>query len=220
MNLITSLRDSIFRPKTAMAAIADPMMDIGEVLLDTVFEDGILKDIPIIGTIAGVAKVSVAVRERQLAKNTYAFIKGIRERTISQEKLEEYRHKLDDPKIANRELGYVLLLLDHEIHAEKSVILGRMYAAVVDQSISWEQFQELSEALDRMFMADFPVLERMRYGTPLMAGIRERELHGVERLRSLGLATGTDRTWDDNAKGDRFVISDLGKLMMEFVGGR
>lgn len=62
MNLITSLRDSIFRP------MADPMIDLGEVLLDTVFEDGALKDIPIIGTIAGMAKVSVAVRERQLAK--------------------------------------------------------------------------------------------------------------------------------------------------------
>ena len=213
MNLIPSFRDSIFKP------MADPMMDIGEVFLDTVFEDGILKNIPIIGTIAGIAKASVAVRDRQLAKNTYAFIKGLREYTVSQEKLEEYRHKLEDPKIANRELGYVLLLLDREIHAEKSVFFGRMYAAVVDQSISWEQFQELSEALDRMFMADFPVLERMRYGAPLMAGVRERELHGVDRLRSLGLAAGTDRTWDDTAKGDRFVISDLGKLMMEFVGG-
>ena len=213
MNLIPSFRDSIFRPMT------DPMMDIGEVLLDTVFMDGILKDIPIIGTIAGITKATVAIRERQLAKNTYAFIKGIREKTIPQEKLDEYRQKLEDPKKADKELGYVLLLLDREIRAEKSVILGRMYAAVFDQSISWEQFQELSEALDRMFMTDFPVLERMRYGTPLMSGVRERELHGVERLRSLGLATGTDRTWDDTAKGDQLVISDLGKLMMEFVGG-
>lgn len=213
MDLISSFRKSIFTPMKA------PMMDIGEVLLDTVFEDGILKEIPIIGTIAGIAKASVAIRERQLAKNTYAFIKGLREHTISQEKLEDYRRKHDDPKKAEKELGYVLLLLDREIHAEKSVILGHMYAAVVDQSISWEQFQELSEALDRMFMADFPVLERMRYGTPLMAGVREGELHGVDRLRSLGLATGTDRTWDDTAKGDRFVISDLDKLMMEFVGG-
>ena len=80
-------------------------------------------------------------------------------------------------------------------------------------------FPSTPTIVDRMFMTDFPVLERMRYGTPLMSGVRERELHGVERLRSLGLATGTDRTWDDTAKGDRLVISDLGKLMMEFVGG-
>lgn len=214
MNLIPSFRDSLFKP------MADPMIDIGEVFLDTVLEDGILKEIPIIGTIAGVVKASVAIRERQLAKNTYAFIKGLREYTIPQEKLDKYQRKLEDPKIANRELGYVLLLLDRVIHAEKSEILGRMYAAVVDQSIGWEQFQELSEVLDRMFIADFPVLERMSYGVPLMTGVRESELHGVERLHSLGLVAGTDRTWDDTAKGDRFVISDLGKLMMEFVEGR
>ena len=113
----------------------------------------------------------------------------------------------------------MLLLLDREIYAEKSVILGCMYAAVVDQRITWEQFQELSEALDRMFMADFQVLKRMRFDASFSAGVRERELHGVERLRSLGLAIGTDRTWDDTAKGDRFVISKLGRLMMEFAGG-
>ena len=213
MNLIPSFRDSIFIPMT------DPMMDVGEVFLDTVFEDGILKDIPIIGTIAGVAKATIAIHERQLAKNTYAFIKGLREKTIPQRKLEEYRHKLEDSKKSDKELGYVLLLLDHEIRAEKSEILGRMYAAVIDQSISWEQFQELSEALDRMFMEDFSVLERMRYGAPFTAGVRGREIHGVERLRSLGLAIETDRTWEDTAKGDRFVISELGKLMMTFIGG-
>ena len=213
MNLIPSFRDSLFKP------MADPMMDIGEVFLDTVFEDGVLKEIPIIGTIAGLAKATVAIRERQLAKNTYAFIKGLREKNLSQEKLDAYRKKLDDPKVAERELGYVILLLDREIRAEKSLILGRMYAALVDQSISWEQFQELSEALDRMFMADFQVLARIRYETPLMTGVRKRELHGVERLWSLGLAISTaDRSWDDVANGDRFVISDLGRLMMRFVG--
>ena len=213
MNLISSFRDSIFKP------MADPMMNIGEVLLDTVFEDGVLKEIPIIGTIIGIAKASVAIHERQLAKNAYAFIKGLQEGSVPPERLDEYKQKLEDPKIAERELGYVLLLLDREIYAEKSVILGRMYAAVVDQRITWEQFQELSEALDRMFMVDFQVLKRMRFDAPFSAGVRERELHGAERLRSIGLAIGTDRTWDDTAKGDRVVISNLGRLMMEFAGG-
>lgn len=212
MNLITSFRDSIFKP------MEDPMMDVGEVLLDTVFEEGIIKNIPIIGVIAGIAKVTVAIHERQLAKNTYAFIKGIREKTIPQEKLDEYRHKLEDPKKANKELGYVLLLLDREVHAEKSIALGRMYAAFIDQSISWEQFQELSEALDRMFLTDFSVLKRMKYDSLLTVGVRERELHGLERLHSIGLVIGMDRTWDDTEKGERFEISNLGKQMTNFIG--
>ena len=52
-----------------------------------------------------------------------------------------------------------------------------IFGIVLDQSISWEQFQELSEALDRMFMADFPVVELMRYGSPHMEGVRACGIH-------------------------------------------
>ena len=84
-DLIPSLRNTIVHPMT------DPMEDIGEIMIDSIFEDGLLKDIPIIRTIASFAKVGVSLRERNLAKNTYAFICGLRKRQIPQDKLENYR---------------------------------------------------------------------------------------------------------------------------------
>ena len=47
LNLVPALRESL------TDSIGDTMIDISEVFLDTIFEDGILKDIPIIGTFAG-----------------------------------------------------------------------------------------------------------------------------------------------------------------------
>ena len=214
MDLVPSLKESIFNP------LSGPMIETSEVFLDTVFENGILKDIPIIGTIAGLSKATIALRERQLAKNTYAFIKGIREKNIPEEKLKKYKRKLEDPRQAEKELGLVLRLLDHEIYVEKAEILGRAYAAVVGDRIDMDQFREIAEAVNRMFMADFVVLKQLNAGTPLTDGMRVKEAHGLQRLKSLGLAIETEeRTWDDVANGDRLVISEFGKLLINFVEG-
>ena len=68
LNLVPSLGKSLVGP------LGNTVIDIGEVFLDTVFDEGILKEIPIIGTIASLTKAGISLRERNLAKNTYAFI--------------------------------------------------------------------------------------------------------------------------------------------------
>lgn len=220
MDLIPSFRQSLF------SNTADPMMDLGEIFLDTVFEDGILKEIPVIKTIIALVKTGTALRERQMSINIIEFLKGLRERTISQEKIEAHRKRLEDPKCANRELGFVLLMLEREIHAEKAQISGRAYAAVVDYEITWDQYQELVEALDRMFMKDFTILERIGHGMLLPISTREDEMYGLQRLQGLGLAAEQnkveqrDKTWGDLEKGDPVAITSFGRLLLRFTERR
>lgn len=219
MDLIPSFKKSLF------SNTVDPIMDLGEIFLDTVFEDGILKEIPVIKSIIALVKTGTALRERQMAKNTYAFIKGLRERTISQEKIDAHRKRLEDPKCASRELGFVLLMLEREIHAEKARISGRSYAAVVDGEITWDQYQELVEALDRMFMKDFTILERIGHGMLLPIGTREDEMYGLQRLQGLGFAAEQNKveqrgkTWGDLENGDPVVITSFGRLLLRFTKG-
>lgn len=181
MNLVPALQESLIEP------LGDTAIDIAEVFLDTVFEDGILKDIPIIGTLAAFTKVGISLRERNLAKNTYAFILGFRKRAISTEQINKYRERMKDPKAAEKELGYALTLLDRETQYQKAVFLGRAYRAFVDEAISWDKFVELSEVISRMFMIDFKHLLRVAKGRPLNFGLREDELYGMQRLEGLGL---------------------------------
>ncbi len=105
--------------------MADPIEDIGEIMIDSVFEDGVLKDIPIIRTIASFAKIGISLRERNLAKNSFAFICGVRSQQISEDKMEKYRKRMEDPKQAEKELGYVLILLDKETQIKKSELYGK-----------------------------------------------------------------------------------------------
>lgn len=197
MNLVPALQESLIEP------LEDTAVDIAEVFLDTVFEDGILKDIPIIGTLAAFTKVGISLRERNLAKNTYAFILGFRKRAISTGIKNKYRERMKDPKAAEKELGYALTLLDRETQYQKAVFLGRAYRAFVDEAISWDKFVELSEAISRMFMIDFKHLLRVAKGMPLNCGVREDELYGMQRLEGLGLISEIE----SHASGTTFVMT-------------
>ena len=213
MNLVPALQESLIEP------LEDTAVDIAEVFLDTVFEDGILKDIPIIGTLAAFTKVGISLRERNLAKNTYAFILGFRKRAISTERMNKYRERMKDPKAAEKELGYALTLLDRETQYQKAVFLGRAYRAFVDEAISWDKFVELSEVISRMFMIDFKHLLSVAKDTPLNFGIREDELYGMQRLEGLGLiseikphVSGTTFVSDG-----RYKTTSLGRCLISLM---
>lgn len=210
INLVPTLWESLVEP------IGDTTKDIAEVLLDTVFEDGILKDIPIIGTIASLTKVGISLRERNLAKNTYAFIHGFRKRTISTDRINKYKERMKDPKSAERELGYVLTLLDKETQYQKGILLGRAYSTFVDAEITWEKFIEISEVISRMFMIDFTHLIRIMEGAPINFGVREDEMHGIQRLEGLGLISEIKPYVSDKAIviGEGYKATSLGRFLV------
>lgn len=71
-NLIPSLKASLFNPIST--SMSDSLIDIAELGLDSVLQDGVLKDVPIFGTIASLCKTGVNLRERNLIRQTAVFI--------------------------------------------------------------------------------------------------------------------------------------------------
>lgn len=212
-DLIPSLRNTILSPMT------DPMADIGEIMIDSIFEDGLLKEIPIIRTIASFAKMGVSLRERNLAKNTYAFIYGLRNQQIPQDKLEKYRKRMEDPKQAEKELGYSLILLDKETQIKKAELYGKAYRLFINENISWNQYLELTEAISRMFMADFSHFNRIASASPLQAGVRQEELYGFQRLKGLGLVAEEFFSGNESGLilGSRFSITLFGQMLYKLI---
>lgn len=215
VDLVLSLRESILMPMT------DPIMDVGEVLIDSVFEEGILKNIPIIGTIAGITKAGVSLRERNLAKNAYAFIMGLRKNLLDEKEKEKYRNRMEDPKIAEKELGYVLVLLDKEAQVNKAELYGKAYGLFINENILWDKFVELTEAISRMFMIDFRRLERLTIGLPLRAGVKEEELYGFHRLKGLGLIEGGNVKPEISGLTivNQYNLTSFGKMLKELMEG-
>lgn len=161
MQLVTELKDSLFNDD-----IADLCIDLTEIGIDSVMDDGVLAEVPIDKTIVALSKTGLAIRERNMLKQTLAFIRAFNSETISDEQLQKYKDKMTDNKYAEKELGRVLYLLDRNIDNVKSAILGKIFNAYVNGKMGWDKFCELSEVNERMLVSDYKMLlsdEKMQY---------------------------------------------------------
>jgi hypothetical protein len=71
--LSNSLKDTL-----ADSDLQNVTSDLAETFTDTLLNDGILKDIPILGTIIGLAKASISLNERLLIKKLIYFLSELK----------------------------------------------------------------------------------------------------------------------------------------------
>ena len=179
--IIPAFEISMFDP-----TLSDVIVEMAEIGIDSCLEDGVLKSIPIVSAIIGVAKTGQHIHDRNLLMQTFDFIKAFNEKRISREKLERYKSKIQSsPKKAEKELGRVLVLLNANADTQKSKILGRLYYNYVDEEIDWASFCELSDATERLFLSDIDLLLSVKNGK--IHNTEQCESYRAERLAAVGL---------------------------------
>lgn len=209
--LVPALKNTLF---SSTHEIVSEYVELG---LDVLLESEALKGIPVVNTMAAICKTGYNLHERNLIKQTLAFISEFNSESIPQKKLDEHREKLNaDPKEAEKELSRVLIILGKQIDEIQSKVSGSFYASYVKGTISWEKFCELTEANRRMFVSDYALL----FEAAIKGGlkIQNRELYQVDRLISLGLLQNQNRlggnVWmdftDNSKKQNDIIVTSLG----------
>ena len=114
----------------------DSIGDITELGIDSLLDDGVFKDLPIVSMLVGVKNTYQNIHDRNLLKQTLTFIKQFNSGSINQEKLNKYRDMLNtDSKKAEKELGRVLIILNSTIDMEKSQMLANLYKSYINELI-------------------------------------------------------------------------------------
>ena len=179
--LIDDFEKSLFNP------VQPVVIDLTELSIDSLMDDGILKDLPIVSTIIGVLKISKNIHDRNLLKQTLNFINEFNSNQIDEYKLNNYKKLVEtDSKKCEEELGRVLLLLDRFIDKEKSIMLAKIFKAYVEEFISWSEFCEYSEIINRLFIQDMSLLKKI-YDGVVNDTSDITDTYRVERLNSLGI---------------------------------
>ena len=167
----------------------DTSIDYGEVALDYFLDDKIIKDIPIIGTLANLGKCIISIKNLQFAKNYYTFIRLIRNNKKTVEELEKHIKCLNNnPKQMKKEIDTLLIYLEEYKNSDKIQYMSNIYRAFLSPeilAIDWNQTLIYFEILGRLLPDDIETLKRIAvYG----AQAREFSDHsGVLRLFALGL---------------------------------
>lgn len=221
-SILNSLQESIFRPD--VSDLKDSLLEYSELAIDSVMEDGILKDIPILGTIASLCKTGINIHDRHLLKQTALFLVSVNDGTIPPETIIEHKKILEeDPKKGEAELSRVLLLINRSTEQIQAIILGSFYKAYINGLITWGKFCELTEANNRMFLDDYELLRLFYKYSLSQRMILGETISQAQRLVSLGLliqnhteATVTDQILNIGLDVP-FTISPLGKLFVDLL---
>lgn len=143
-SLDKTLKDSDLRNVTA---------GLSEVLIDSLIEDGFAKDIPIIGTIVGVGKVALGIRERLFLKKIIYFISELKE--IPTSKRHKMIDKIDSSQKYRIKVGEKLLYIiekceDHE----KSKIVAYLFSAFIEGILTYDEFLRSASVVEKIIPED------------------------------------------------------------------
>jgi hypothetical protein len=163
-----------------------------EIGIDSMMEDGLMKDIPFISTAVSIYKIGKSVRERQHIKKLAKFLREINRGATDEDKRKEYREKfMNSGQYRNQELEYIMILIDRYIDANKPALLAKLYLAYLDGTVNWNDFVTYAEVIDRFLLGDSEFLTSYPSRFPVTSNFGDA--HAL-RLAMLGLVTEIEQT--------------------------
>lgn len=167
----------------------DGVSEIAEVGLDSIMNDGILKEIPFFSTAITVYKIGHSIKDRNNIKKMAVFFNEINKGIVSEEKRIGYQEKIrQNEKFRNQEIEYLLVLIDRYVGYDKPKMLAKLFMVYLEDTITWCEMAMYSEVIDRFILSDFDTL---------MASSGEVVIHenigneSILRLIALGLMVET-----------------------------
>lgn len=205
-NLPDKIVESVYSPELNQLGL-----DVAEVAFDALLDDGILKDLPIIGSIITLFKGAMDIRDRIFVAKIARFLFNLTSTPFEQR--ESFKREIHKNSKIKRKVGAsLMLILDRLDDIEKTDFLAKCFRAYLCNNISFDQFRRLSAAIDIAFIADLKTICSER------SNVEEEEHICLSDLARTGLvefrASGIQGPWDEMGT-IRYSLSPLGK---QFVG--
>ena len=188
----------------------DLLKEAAEFTLDAVLDDGVVKNIPVVGTVAKLFRMCVGVQGYVFAKKVRRFLEELT--TIPQEDRDHFARQIEnDKKEQSRTAEVLVVLLDKLDDIQKTPLLARAFGGYVRSEYDFSTFQRLAAAIDRCLVLDLAVLERLSNPSALepfvgdvLTGAGLVHVEAIPALRGPGAET-------------TYGITKLGRLFLQVV---
>lgn len=137
---------------------ADVLSDWGEIAIDSFFENGAIKEIPIFGTALKVVRGGKAIRDYFFIQKLSEFVRNAK--ALSPDKIRNFRMKLQaDRDFAKRTATHLAIVLDRFDELEKATLLAKIFGSYINGLLDQHQMKRLASALDRTLLTDIVALK-------------------------------------------------------------
>jgi hypothetical protein len=207
------MNDSLSLPlfeSIAESPLAGLGTDLGEVVLDSILDDGVLKEIPIIGSVVALFKTGSNIRDRFYLKKLLLFLQAMA--SLSPDDKHRFSSFFESSKERERFGESLLLLLEKSNDMQKPELLGHLWAACARGELPFDQCMRISFMIDSVYFSDLTFLSEMR------TGVQRENTPIAESLHRAGFVSyaGTDGGNDDDplSAGTRYSVNEFGKTLL------
>lgn len=127
-------------------------LDYSEVALDSILKDGVLKDLPIIGTVLGLYRMGYSLKERHTIKKILAFLNCMND--ISGDEKEKFVDRLNDEDKNGELFEKLLITLDRLDDTIKAEMIGNLFRMYIMDVIDRQMFLRCSNIIEKAFVSD------------------------------------------------------------------
>lgn len=214
-----------------MQTIADSfesVLDNSAVIIDTAVDllkdEECAKSIPFVSIVMAAYHIGKTIRERHHLEKLNEFIQEIAAGTVDVKKRNKYLTTWHaDKKTREKELEYLIVIIDRYLHKDMARMLARIYLAYLEKKLSWQEVLSYSAVIDRLLPGDYEALKR---GNMEDVDFDDTE-DTVLRLVGLGLMVSHGKDMQMpvsgtlsipvNSRSD-FNITDFGQKFLEIIG--
>ena len=204
------------------------LSDNSPVIIDTAIN--LMKDpeytssIPFVSIAVAVYHIGRTVRERHHLEKLAMFIQEVASNSVDESKRKQYIigwHT--DWKKREKELEYLIVIIDRYLHKDMARMLARVYLAYLEGKNSWQDVLCYSAVIDRLLPGDY---EGLKQGDRENVDVKDAK-DSILRLVGLGLMISHGKDMQAQAAGNLFLpvssssdynVTDFGKKLLEIIG--
>lgn len=143
--------------KSIVKNTEDIVLDAAEVVLDSIIDDEIIRDIPIIKYVFTAYKIVDDIKGRFFIRKLQNFVNNFNSGITTEQEIQRRRAEFVDGN-RDRELAYIVVIVDRYLDVDKPAILAKFYLAYLDKTVSWNEFCSYSEVINMLLKDDMKYL--------------------------------------------------------------
>lgn len=175
---------NIIKALSNESELKDLSRDIIEVVVDEAFEEGIIKEIPIVKTIYSITRTYRSITDKIQLKKTLLVLLELKDLNVDER--EEFLKELEDKYTSGSEK--LMLAINHLQTYEKCVIFGKLSALRAKGKIDIDVYLRLTKVIQDAYLDDLKVVPYLKQApTFLFINMKNVAVEEISPLVSLGL---------------------------------
>ena len=201
--------------KFKSSELVDLGNDVAEIAIDSILDEGLLKELPVIKTVFTLYKTGKSVKDQFTLRKILSFLNGCN--GLSREEVEKFIHSFEDEE-KSKEFGMqLLLIIDKTDDIKKTELIGKLFLLLLKKKFELKFYLRLCYMLNKCFYDDILCLQYFENSQSILTSINEIvDTIVLENLFSSGLISEYGFTGGNASgknAGTRYALNNYGMML-------